>query len=496
MRFFIKRQGLARFAIAFSALLSLLTFGQGFLGCARAADIHLQGGPAQPPPEDQPEGGTKPTPAPSPGPMQPTPDPGTEPNTGEPTDPAPRYRMLCDDHYPPFMTAISSLAGPLSFGAAIKSGPANTPSGQFDPLRPNVITRHEAPVYAARLGQDLVRSIFIAEDEGDASLGRAREKFIYVSDLDILRRFGLAIKLGTPMTAEYGVSKLSDLDGVTVRTFGASDSGRYFLVGTKLGYELRDAVTRASLGVVKVGSAAKFVNPAFRESDRLFSVAEVVNGSWTTHFYVIDFNAQGLVAATKAVASVSGLARPLSPLYRLKGAATSFSGNLFYALTSDRKELRLWNSAQRQSENFLLSGIPTTGGRLAVSAALTELANGQLELLTVYENFEVVPIGGMTKYMVRDSVLRRFIVDRQSATAKFPGTGDIPYPAEAKRVLEAGSYVFENPGVRDLQVTSDGEAIFGLFAEGGMSKRVFRLQAGTAVPVSQNVCQNMSIGVE
>ncbi len=341
-----------------------------------------------------------------------------------------------------------------------------------------------------------MRSIFIAEDEGDASLGRAREKFIYVSDLDILRRFGLAIKLGTPMTADYGVSKRSDLDGVTVRTFGASDSGRYFLVGTKLGYELHDAVTRASLGVVKVGSAAKFVNPAFRESDRLFSVAEVVSGSWTTHFYVIGFSAQGLVAETKPVASVSGLARPLSPLYRLKGAATSFSGNLFYALTSDRKELRLWNSAQRQSESFLLSGIPTTGGRLAVSAALSELANGQLELLTVYENFQEVTSAGLTQYKVRDSMLRRFIVDRQSATAKFPGTGDIPYPAEAKRVLEAGSYVFENPGVRDLQVTPDGEAIFGLFAEGGMSKRVFRLQAGAAVPVSQNVCQNMSIGVE
>lgn len=471
----------------------VVLFCAALLGCTRADDIQLKGGPVE-----SPIGESKPAATPAPAPQSPNDPAGDTPTTEDPSTPAPiaRYRMLCDDRYPPFITAVSSLAGPLSFGATIDVGPVNTPSGEFDPSIPNTIGSHEAPVYVSRPGQDLVRSIFVAEERGDASTGWARTKYVYASDMDLVRRQGVAIRLGSHMPVSFETTQLSDKTGVIARSFGASDAGRYFLIGTKQGYELRDAETRATVGALKVGSAGRFVNPELRESDRLFSVSEVVSGSWTTHFYSIGFNAQGSVSELKSVDSVSGLARPLRALYRMKSASTAFAGDLFYSLTQDRKELLLWNRQQRQSESFELRGIPATGGKLAVSVALTERPSGELELMTVYENFELVPDAMGAKYKIRDSILRPFILDRRTATAKWSGAGDISYPADAKRALELGTIFDVNPGIRDLQVTPDGAAVFGLFTSGGLSKRLYRVASGMTIPVSQVACQNMSIGVE
>lgn len=483
----------------FFALATIL-FSAALLGCTQAGDIQLKGGPVERPVSEN-----KPAATPTPAPQAPS-DPagdsptGNQPTTEDPSMPpvpaAARYRMLCDDRYPPFITAVSSLAGPLSFGASIDVGPANTPSGEFDPHVPNTIGSHEAPVYVSRPGLDLVRSIFVAEERGDASTGWARKKYVYSSDMDLVRRQGVAIKLAAHVSVSFETTQLSDKTGVTARSFGASDAGHYFLIGTKQGYELRDAETRAILGTLKVGSAGRFVNPELRESDRLFSVSEVVNGSWTTHFYTVGFSAQGSVSDLKSVDSVSGLARPLRRLYRVQGVRTAFSGDLFYSLTHDRKELLLWDRSQRQTESFELLGIPTTGGRLAVSVALSELPSGELKLMTVYENFELVPDAMGAKYKIRDSILRPFILDRRTATAKWPGAGDVPYPSDAKRALEVGTIFDVNPGIRDLQVTPDGEAVFGLFTSGGLSKRLYRVESGITIPVSQVACQNMSIGVE
>ena len=467
-----------RFLFAF-----ILAFAFGFVspGCSKGSDIQLSD-PAKP---TAPSDSGTPTTSPK--------DPSNPTNPSVPSTPASpavaKYRAFCDDRYPPFvLNAISSLAGPLGFGAGIATGELNA-AGKFDPLVDHNLEEHENPqvVSLPKFGE--ARVLFSARRVSSNPIARKMPRYIFITDTDIATRSGIAKMIAPDLSPSGAVVTLAAQESLGLRTFGSSDKGRYLLIGQADGYKVLDSKTLRNLGTLKVGSASTNVNPILRESDMLFSVSAASGGAFVSNIYSVGMTATAEIKSMSLVMTVPSLRRPLVSI--APGAGESFASIDTESRIVTASPLKKGISAIARSS---IANLPKKG-RVASSAAFWRDAKSQeVRAAIVFENFVLNSGGVSPRYKIEQVFVRALKVDESKLQADSL-TADFDYPSDSRSTVEMGIGVQMYPGVSDFRSTPDGEAVFGLFP-GSHASQLYRLTSTGLTRVSQATCINFSIGRE
>ena len=464
-----------------------LTTLAGF-GCSQGSDIRLQG-PMKPAPQDSPTTNTSDTSNGDSGqnPSAPKP-PVTNPPSANPIAVDPTYRMFCDERYPPYITTVSSLASPAGLGAGLDTGEPDA-RGKFDPASDRNLEYHENPQVVTLPKSGDARIIFSARKTPAASNSAySKPRYIFLSDIDISLRGGVATRLATEIVPSNAVRAHADLELMSVRTFGASDGGRFILIGQADGYRILDSKTLKAVGTIKSGSADSNVNPELRESDMIFSVGSFKGAAFESKLYSLGFTSTGALAKTNLVASVSGLRRPLQSI----GPA---AGESFAALDGLNRIVTASPLLKGGGAKWVtVRAVPKNGRLSSAMAAWRDATSKEIHAVVVYEHFSSVRGGISGSYKIEQVFVRIVNVNESSlmADAIVP---DLDYPFEARTAVEQSSSLYRKVGVSEMSTAPDGKAIFGLFP-GGLANNVYRLTSAGFVRVSRAECSKLDIGVE
>ncbi len=469
------------FIRGFSACL-IVVLTTMMLGCSQSSDIQLQGSkPVEQnvPNENGPGNSTGLPTAPK------DPD-ASEPAPTSPPTAATRYRFLCDHLHPTYLFAVSSLASSSGFGADLVIGEPKA-NGKFDPLVDRNLVLHEHPLIVSLPKFGEARLIFSAHLMG-RSIADRFSRFIFVSSVDIAQRGGVATRLAKELQVSSRAANAASAEHFSLRTFGASDGGRYLLIGTKLGYELRDAETLKSLGVIKTGSSIENFNPSLRESDMIFSVSSLKGASFETRLYSLGLTIEGHLKSSKFVTSTSGLRRPLVQV-------SNRAGDSFAAIETSNRIATV--SPLKRPGNVTLVKIavrPAKGRVSSATAFWRDAISGDLQAAIAFENVVLSSTGLTIRYKIEQVFVRALSVNETTllASAIMP---DFDYPPEARKSIESGGSGGRRIGVSDLKTSPDGKAIFGLFPA-AVAHQIYRLSPNGLDRVSQTSCTNFSVGVE
>jgi hypothetical protein len=461
------------------------------VGCSQGSDIQLQGLKPTPPgspvtPGDQTENPSSPKDPLNPG--------GTTPPTRTPVPPRPltiRYRMLCDDRYPPYLNAISSMASPSGFGAGLETGELDA-LGKFDPINDRNLESHQSPQIVSLPSFGTARVLFSARRMvsrgGGSSPINASKRFVFIADEDITNRGGVATYVASEIPVASSVQAAAQSETLSVRTFGVSDEGRYLLIGTKDGYDLRDSSTLQSIGVLKVGHAGENVNPSLRESDMIFSVSNLKGAGFETRLYSLGLAIDGKLKSSTLITTGLSLRRPLVQVSKA-------AGDTFAAINSAGKIVTVSPLKRAGVMSVVkIAALPAKGRLSSAAAFWRDAVSGETHAAIAFENIKAVSGGLTTRYKIEQVFIRVLDVNESSLSADAL-TPDFDYPAEARQTIESGIGVGPVPGVSEMKASPDGKAVFGLFP-GGLSKQIYRLNAFSLDRVSQSECANLSIGVE
>lgn len=468
-------------------VLATITTVFSFVGCAKAPDTQL---------------GNPPTATGAPGPVSETPKtpnktPDTTPDSSPTPTPAPvpsvRYRFMCEAS--PSITSVSSIATPQGFGADILFGLANNGSGEFDPaISRNLDLVQQVVLVPGQNSSQGGEVLFLAKEV--SSRGSTFDSMgVYVSRFNLPYRRGTAIqlaKVSDDLAIDGSSQQMAEREGLTIRNFGVSQYGRFFIVPSKKGFTLlreKDRTIESEIAISRPAGATRGVNPTFDESHGLFSVSYLESNAWTTRFYTLGTS---LTIATE----VKGLRRPL------KAMASATPNAAFYYGISVSGQLVVVDPLK--SSKSLSIDLPqnSTDGVIASAVALREQPIGgtttggtlkALELTTVFENVSIVSVlGGGSAYKVSSATVRKYEVELGTGVARFHS--EVPYPSLSKVAIEKQP-VRIHAGLHDLVVTPDQREVFGLFPGRG-SHQIYRIESPVAVAVSQAGCDQFSVGVE
>jgi hypothetical protein len=478
-------------------LVLVLAGSVGFsVSCTKAPDIELRG-PEKPQP---PVADTT------------TPSSNEEGNTGTPGNTAPgstprpspsptpvaavRYRALCDDRYPSYLTAISSLASASGFGSDLdlQVWPEEVPlpvRGGFSAEDRNLEYHMFPQTIEIRKGS-ILRLAFSAKPISVSTPWGSVSRNVYVSDATMVDRIGRAQLVATEMPVESSAQSFSSAQGFQAKTFNVSDDGKLLLILDVKGVRLFDALTLRDLGHVDVKSAANYFLPSFRASDRLLMVSTMKSGQVQTETLRVEFKSSGEVLGAKSVLSVSSLRRPM--FFAGSDAGDYLAGMRF--TSSGESEIALIDIAARQPAvmDFQLKSLPLKGKVASSLAVWKDSLSNELRAAIGFENVSQVGSGFGTRFKVDQAFVRVLKIDVGVGAATALGV-DYDYPSEALRTIESGSASSRITGVKDLVVSPDGKAVFGLFP-GSLSYQVYRFTSSGFERMSQEDCANLSIGVE
>lgn len=461
-------------------------------GCSQGSDIRLQGPekptapapttPSSETPTENPDG----TPAENPGDRSSNssdPKPPNPPPNAAPADPL--YRMFCDDRYPPYLNAISSMASSSGFGARIDVGELDA-NGKYDPQVDRSLEYHEHSqiVRLPKFGE--ARVLFSARRVPKAGNYYSKPRFVFVSDIDITSRVGIATEVAPEIAPSAALKTYAENEMLSVRTFGASDQGRFLLIGQADGYRLVDLKTLKTLGTVKSGSVDSNVNPELRESDMIFSVGGFKGGSFESKLYSIGLTSTGTLKSATLVASVAGLRRPLQSIGPNPGES-------FAALDSKNRIVTV-SPLRSGAKAVKVQGVPLKGRLSSAMTAWRDSASNEIHAVVVFEHFTALRGGITNRYKIEQVFVRVVNVDETSLSADGI-VPDFDYPPDARLAVEQGSSMYRQMGAGDMMTAPDGKAIFGLFP-GGLANNVYRLTASGFTRVSQFECSRLDVGVE
>jgi hypothetical protein len=470
-----------------------LLWSVGFsINCSKAPEIELRG-PEKPQP---PVADTT------------TPSSNEEGNTGTPGNtvpgatpsPAPipvtRYRALCDDRYPSYLTAISSLASSSGFGSDLdlQVWPEEVPlpvRGGFASGDRN-LEHHMFPQTIEIRKGSVLRLAFSAKPVSASTSWGPPARNVYVSDAAMIDRIGRAQMVAPEMPVEASAQSFSSSQGFQAKTFNVSDDGKLLLVLDGKGVRFFDAFTLRDLGQVAVKSAANYFLPSFRAADRLLMVSTMKSGQVRTETLKVDFKSSGEVLKSKSVLAVSDLRRPL--FFTGSGASEYIAG--MRLTSSGESEIVLIDllAASPAVLGFQLKSLPLKGKVASSLAIWKDNLSGELRAAIGFESVSQVGSGYSSRFKVDQAFVRVLKLDVAIGVATALGV-DFEYPSEALRTIESGFASTRITGVKDLVVSPDGKAIFGLFP-GSLSFQVYRFASSGFDRMSQEDCTNLSIGVE
>ncbi len=422
--------------------------------------------------------------------------PGATPKPLPTPVPVTRYRALCDDRYPRYLTAISSVASSTGFGSDLdlQVWPANVAlpvQGGFE-VEDRNLRDHMFPQTIVLRKGSLLRLAFSATPTLTSVATTSAQRNVYVSDVAIIDRIGRAEILGAEMPVAWAVQKAATQEGFQAKTFGVSSTGRYVLLLESRGVQFFDATTLRALGRVDLKSGSEYFAPDFRESDRQLLVSTIQSGKVATEIFTVDFGSAGQVLKANALLSVSDLRRPLAAIAadkagRLAGLRSSPSGDTEIVIVDTTSSVSAMTKLQ-------ILALPLKG-KLASSLAVWHDAGlNELRAAVGFENVRIVGSSFGSRYKIDQAFVRVLNLDLASGKATAIGA-DYEYPGEAVRTIESSPPSSRLAGIADLQVSSDGKAVFGLFP-GSLSYQLYRFTATGFDRMSQEDCTNLSIGVE
>ncbi|MDZ4083127.1 MAG: hypothetical protein U1E10_09335 [Bdellovibrionales bacterium] len=466
-----------------------------FLACAKAPEIELRG-------PEKPKDSVADTTTPSS-------NEETEPGTGDtgPGGPVPgatptpapvpvtRYRALCDDRYPSYLTAISSMASSAGFGSDLDlqvwpEGVALPVRGGFASEDRNLEYHMFPQTIEIRKGS-ILRLAFSAKPLASGTPWGTAQRNVYVSDAAMIDRIGRAQLVGPEMPAEAAAVSFAGTQGFQAKTFNVSDDGKYLLVQDQKGVLFFDAMTLQGLGRVELKSATDYFLPLYRTADRLLMISKMKSGRVLTETLKVEFKRSGEVLEARPVFSVSDLRRPLAFVGRdlddpIAGMRVGAGGDSEIALVNLSRGPKV--------TSFQIKALPVKGKVASSLAVWKDAGTSDLRAAIGFESVSQTGSGFTTRYKVDQAFVRVLKLDVGIGVATAVGS-DYDYPSEALRTIEAGSASARMTGIKDLVVSPDGNAVFGLFP-GSLSYQVYRFTSSGFDRMSQEDCTNLSIGVE
>lgn len=503
-----------------------LSIGLAFTisACSQAADVQLRG-PEKPkaPTGDLTTPSGSPTPSPTPngdsGPVDENPPAGENGSASEPVPVAPSYRLYCHDRYPSYLTVISSKASPSGFGSDVdlQVFPESRPLpvvGGFDSSDRNL--EFHMFVQPIEIRRDPVkgtetRVVFSARPI-DRSHSVWAQRNIYVSDVALVDRVGRATLLAPEMKPSSYVESLDTQEGVSAKTFGVSDGGKYLLVMSAKGLSLFDSKTLRGLGDVKwkLSSGrqyAEYFAPSLREADMTLAVSHVDSKlQVTTEVFELSLNSRGEAQLGARVLEVSKLRRPLvsvagvGPIrdrsyYGLTGGKSDpATAEIVLAVPATVSGSRVIDPSDVKS--FRVEKLPKKG-RVPSAIALWRDGSGEILSVLGFEDFEQIR-GGLfgTRYKIEAASLHTLVLDESRQVASPISIGsEMAYPQEVRSEIESGVVSSRLMGLKEIHFSPDRKALFALFP-GSLSYQVYSVNAMGADRVSQEECSSLSIGVE
>lgn len=480
MRYLTRGVFMVSKALAILVFALVGVFGGASIGCSKAGDTLLSGPEKPSPPEKD-----------SVGPGSSNENSGEENSSNEtgsnsPT-PAPsppivlkKYRLFCDDRYPPYLSSVSSMASSMGFGAGLYVGVPNR-DGSFDPLGKPNLEDHRSPQILRLPAFGEAKILFSAKP-----LTGNRARRIFVADTDVATRSGRALDVAREVAPDSSFEAKALREGLKLRTFGVSDGGKYLLIGTPSGYDFVDAVTLRKVGSVQAGSASRNVNPELRESDMIFSLSQLDGGFVQTTLRSLSTDSSGAIRSSNVLATVKGLRRPLV-------SVSPAAGESFAAVDSADKirTVRLSSGAPRVF-SLAISNLPKKGQLSSAAAFWRDAVTKEPMAFVGFENIDRDATSGVSgRYKIVQVFVRVLSLDESKLSAMTEAEFD--YPMEAKRVIESG--VGGPRSLSELRSSPDGLEIFALFP-GGLSSEIYRFKAQGFERVSQEACGEFSLGVE
>lgn len=427
---------------------------------------------------------------------------GNSSNTEPGTTPSPtpvavtRYRALCDDRYPTYLTAISSLASSSGFGSDLDL--QVWPEGVPLPVRGGFATEdrnleyHMFPQAIEILKGSILRLAFSAQPISVSAPWGSAPRNVYVSEAAMIDRIGRAEMVAPEMPAESSAQSFSATQGFQAKTFNVSDDGKLLLVLDAKGVRFFDANTLRDLGRVEIKSAANYFLPSYRASDRLMMVSTMKSGQVQTETLNVEFKSSGEVLKAKSVLAVSDLRRPM--VFTGIGAGDHIAGMRLSSAGDSEIVLIDMLATQPAVMRFQLKSLPLKGKVASSLAVWKDSTLNELRAAIGFESVSQVGSGFSTRFKVNQAFVRVLKLDVGIGVATALG-GDFEYPSEALQTIESGSASARITGVKDLVVSPDGKAVFGLFP-GSLSYQVYRFTSSGFDRMSQEDCTNLSIGVE
>lgn len=474
------------------AVLTLMTAGL-LAACSQGSDILVQG-PEKPTAPSQPSGPSGPTPANTGENSGSDNGTGVPSNPSAPTDPtAPRppvavqetrYRLVCDSRYPPYLTAVSSLASATGFGAGLEIGEPNS-RGVFDPQVDRNLEMHEQAqiVSLPKFGE--VRVLFSAKRIPKNTNSYFKPRYVFIGDAEIVNRGGVAKELGAETRPDRTVEAYGEKEVFSARTIGVSDEGKYLLIGQADGYRIVDSKSLKTIGVVKTGSASLNVNPILRESDMIFTVGAFKGGVFDGKLYSLGVSG-GVLKTAKLVSSTPNLRRPLA-------SVGPKAGESFLALDSSNRIVAV-SPLKTRASVLKLAALPKKGRLSSAITGWRDSATGAIHAATLFENFVPTRATLGLSYKIEQVFVRVVEVDENTLLANAIAS-DFDYPSEVRAAIESGS-MYQVPGVSDLVTTQDGKAVFALLPSSVSTNSIYRLTDVGFQRVSQTECSRLGVGVE
>jgi len=437
-------------------------------------------------------------------PLADTTTPSSNEETGPGSTPTPtpvpvvRYRALCDDRYPSYLTAISSMASSAGFGSDLDL--QVWPEGVALPVRGGFASKdrnleyHMFPQTIEIRKGSILRLAFSAKPMNAGSPWGTAQRNVYVSDAAMIDRIGRAQMVGAEMPAEASAVNHAGIQGFQPKTFNVSDDGKYLLLQDQKGVLFFDAITLQGLGRVELKAATEYFLPHYRASDRLLMISKMKSGRVLTETFKVEFKLSGEVLKTKPLFSVGDLRRPLA--FVGGGMGEPMAGMRIGS--SGVSEIILVDASGGASgpsvTSFQIKALPLKGKVASSLAVWKDSSKSELRAAIGFENVNQAGSGFTTRYKVDQAFVRVLKLDVGVGVATAVGN-DFDYPSEAVRTIEAGSASARITGVKDLVVSPDGNAVFGLFP-GSLSFQVYRFNSSGFDRMSQEDCTNLSIGVE
>gem|GEM_PF-6063682 len=406
--------------------------------------------------------------------------------------PLPRYRAFCDDRYPSYVTAISSLAGASGFGAALSLGLPQSPGAAIDRSRLG-LEDHTAPMLLSWVKTNEARLIFAATRMGTSS-SLSKSRGIFIADADLVYRLGEAREVADAPLWSGDLSQWAAIEGATLRAFGRSDRGRFAIFPATQGGRIqawRVWDHQNSREWMRIATVSNAFSPELRESDGIMMFSELVGGSGgkiRTHIVQLDLASRREISRS----SVSSLRRPLQFL-------SQHAGQELGGMNAQNQWVIVPPTQVSQMKVEALVG--RWPGRVSSALAMwKDVKSGEIFAATASEDFVTTRDLMGTKVQVREAwlrVLRRTTAARGAAS--WSVVEDLAYPQDIVKALEMFSNFDLRPGIWDLQVTGDDEvAPRALFATlpADYGRRVYRWTAQGVLPLSQERCRYLHVGVE